>query len=364
MSSIITIKALRGVWGSGPTDVHAAGEDGVLYRFDGSKWKPETSPTKIAVNALHGAGGEVRAVGDLGTMLLRKGGKWTMTSFSLTQNDLGAIRGSSPTDVVAVGYAGTALHFDGKGWTARATGTTNHNMRGLWAAGGGSYWAVGYTHPGSPKPVAQYFNGSSWTMAPVPTSSGTLTDVWGAGGKVFAVGNASKGAMVILEKAGISWKLITPGINGTGYGSNAIWGRSATDVYIAGKSNTVLHRDATSWKALSPPGGCGGYTSVWGTGSSTVFFTSATSCCAGCSMRLQNGFWKSWKTSTFMAGVWGTGPTNVFAVGDKGTLQRFDGLQWNTEAIGTGLPFPDIWGTSATNVFIVGSNGMILHRGK
>jgi hypothetical protein len=36
---------LRAVWGTGPTDVYAAGEGGVLLRFDGAKWTALTSPT-------------------------------------------------------------------------------------------------------------------------------------------------------------------------------------------------------------------------------------------------------------------------------------------------------------------------------
>ena len=52
-----TNKALRTVWGTGPTDVYAAGEDGILLRFNGATWTTVPSPTPNLLIQLWGAAG-------------------------------------------------------------------------------------------------------------------------------------------------------------------------------------------------------------------------------------------------------------------------------------------------------------------
>ncbi len=42
------------MWGTGPTDVYAAGEDGVLFRFNGSTWTALDSRTTQILLGLSG----------------------------------------------------------------------------------------------------------------------------------------------------------------------------------------------------------------------------------------------------------------------------------------------------------------------
>jgi len=65
-----TTKALRAVWGTGPTDVYAAGEDGVLFRYNGSAWTPLDSHTTQILLGLSGtAGSRLFAVGAMSTII-------------------------------------------------------------------------------------------------------------------------------------------------------------------------------------------------------------------------------------------------------------------------------------------------------
>lgn len=66
-----TTKALRAVWGTGPTDVYAAGEDGIMFRFDGSGWTAVDSRTTQILLGLWGDGtpGRVFAVGATATVV-------------------------------------------------------------------------------------------------------------------------------------------------------------------------------------------------------------------------------------------------------------------------------------------------------
>ena len=364
---------LLAVWGTGPSDVHLAGKDGALYHL-GTKWQKATSPTKVAVNAIHGSGGEVHAVGAQGAMLRHKAGAWVQNSILLTDPDaaIHAIQGSSPTEIMATGDYGAALRFDGKTWSATAAGGNGHVLQGVWAAGGGSYWAAGYKNSTPWLPVTLYFNGTAWSNVVVTFTNCMLYDIWGHGDQVFAVGgtNNSNGVK-ILEKTGTAgWQLIQPGAKAMGSG---IWGRSATDFYVVGKAFDcpVLHRDGTSWNVLSSSGTTGiciNYNHVWGTGPSTVFFAGLLKSGYGTVRRLQGTSWKDWTLGGKADAIWGTNPSNVYVVGaawqGASSLFRFDGVQWKAEAVGTGIDLRDVWGTSATDLYITGSGGAILHKGK
>jgi len=74
----------------------------------------------------------------------------------------------------------------------------------------------------------------------------------------------------------------------------------------------------------------------------------------------------SWVTMTsgtteHLYSVWGSSCSNVFAVGDNGTILRYNGRTWTSMTSGTSMGLQGIWGSSATNVFAVGWSGTILH---
>ena len=64
--------------------------------------------------------------------------------------------------------------------------------------------------------------------------------------------------------------------------------------------------------------------------------------------------------------VWGSNPDNVIAVGDEGTVLRYNGQQWSPE---TSLPpgvdaeaLRGVSGSGADDIFVVGREGVILHH--
>jgi hypothetical protein len=66
-------------------------------------------------------------------------------------------------------------------------------------------------------------------------------------------------------------------------------------------------------------------------------------------------------TSIYFTGVWGSSPSDVFAVGDGGAILHYDGSAWSAMSSGTSIYFTGIWGSSPSNVFAVGDSGAILH---
>lgn len=64
---------------------------------------------------------------------------------------------------------------------------------------------------------------------------------------------------------------------------------------------------------------------------------------------------------TSLLGVWGSSPSDVWAVGVAGTIVRYDGTKWALVQSGTGPDLRAVWGSSASDVWFVGAGGTILH---
>jgi len=63
--------------------------------------------------------------------------------------------------------------------------------------------------------------------------------------------------------------------------------------------------------------------------------------------------------NTFQA-LWTIAPNNVWAVGDAGLIQRYDGTTWTASASGTTESLFGVWAASANEVYAVGASGKIL----
>jgi predicted esterase/photosystem II stability/assembly factor-like uncharacterized protein len=66
-------------------------------------------------------------------------------------------------------------------------------------------------------------------------------------------------------------------------------------------------------------------------------------------------------TTNSLTGLWGVSPTDVFAVGPKGTILHFDGRTWSPMTVAGEPHLLSIWGSSSRDVFVVGDKGVIVH---
>jgi len=69
--------------------------------------------------------------------------------------------------------------------------------------------------------------------------------------------------------------------------------------------------------------------------------------------------------------VWGSGPTDVYVAGDKGTILHYNGRKptaspwWTAMTSGITSDLHGVWGSSRDDVFVAGENGIMLHyKGK
>ncbi len=63
-------------------------------------------------------------------------------------------------------------------------------------------------------------------------------------------------------------------------------------------------------------------------------------------------------------GIWGSGPNDIWVVGDRPVALHYDGTTWNEVPLGVNLngsTLNAVWGSGPRDVFAVGDNGMIIH---
>ncbi len=278
---------------------------------------------------------------------------WTPQSVPSTQQ-LRALDGYSENKILAVGNGGTILLYNGTSWQS-IPGITSKDLYGVWWAKDNEAFVAGK------EGLILHFDGTNWT----PMDSGTTTrlrNIWGTSAKdVFAVGDGG----LILHYDGTSWSEMT---SPTAYTIQSTWGSASDNIYAVGGATSsegeggfiILHYDGTQWttqKALPSPLR---FHEIWGEGSTvfaageggSIFFTDT----AGASWAAMNS-----NTSESFRSIWGASTTNVYAVGDSGTIMHYDGTEWSPESSGVSERLFSIWGSSAESIYAVGDAGRILH---
>ena len=101
-------------------------------------------------------------------------------------------------------------------------------------------------------------------------------------------------------------------------------------------------------------------TAAWGSGPSDVWAVGE----GGTILHWNGSAWadaSSGNSSLYFRGVWGSGRNDVWAVGDKGAVLHWDGSAWAAVASGTTSNFYGVWGSGPNDVWAVGSHSAILH---
>jgi len=107
---------------------------------------------------------------------------------------------------------------------------------------------------------------------------------------------------------------------------------------------------------------------VWGSGPTNIFAVGAKGTIVhfnGLKPTLL-GWFKSMNTgvSSTLHGIWGSGPRDVFAVGEGGSVLHNDGQGWKTQTPGITSSFRTVWGTGFSNVFALGEFGTVMNNGR
>jgi len=66
-------------------------------------------------------------------------------------------------------------------------------------------------------------------------------------------------------------------------------------------------------------------------------------------------------TTQSLNAVWGSSDTDVFAVGDSGTIMHYDGAAWTAMDSGVSETLHGVYGDGPNNVYAVGDNAVLMH---
>ncbi|MBX3263404.1 MAG: hypothetical protein KF782_27275 [Labilithrix sp.] len=189
-------------------------------------------------------------------------------------------------------------------------------------------------------------------------------------GAVAPPGDA--GAPDAVAEAGAAWRPVLSDLEGA---LLSVWGSSERDVWAVGGAlgngfdALVVRFDGATWRRLAP----GGQETFWwvhGTGPSDVWLVGEKGRIThwdGASFReLASG------TDATLYGVWAAAPDDAWAVG--GTPERpdatndvvlhWDGASWTSEPLPApkGTALFKVWGSSARDLYVVGEAGVVWHR--
>lgn len=201
----------------------------------------------------------------------------------------------------AVGDAGLAARTSDGGatWTYEATGTIR-DLVGVWASSSTDVWAVGMYG------TILRWDGSTWNLF----NSGTTNHL-------YAVHGSSAGNVWIVgESVRLRW-------NGT---TLTTFSNSATtyDVFALATDN------------------------VWAVGASGWYRFNGTS-------------WVGAGSSTYdLRGIHGVDANNIWAVGEGGTIMRWNGSTWAAQSSGINEYLRGVWAQDVNNVWAVGVEGIVL----
>lgn len=231
---------LMDAWTTSSSNAWAVGEFGFIYRWNGTAWSRQATPTTATLNAVWGASAtDAFAGGDNGTMLRFNGTSWTAMSFPSTASVTG-LWGSSASNVFAATTSGEVIRFNGTAWVV-ATRISS----ALLAIHGSSATDIVATGENG---AALRFNGNVWTAITANTT-GSLAGVWSSGIGAMSVGAAGSGSEgVAFNFNGTSWSSFSTGSSRV---MTSIWGPSASDLYATGEEGTLLRYNGSSWSTVA-----------------------------------------------------------------------------------------------------------------
>lgn len=375
---------LFGLWASSPADVWAVGDEDRVCRFDGSMWREVDCPTNAHLRAvLKGPDGTLVVAGAQGTVLTFRDCAWSRMATG-TSRHLTGLHVEYNGTIHAVGgqfnarrnsFAGTLLRLRGGTWSqlagdeasprlravgrigdavvavgdhgtiARVVGDsivteridTRRDLYALAAADGQRALGVGdggivierttvsaTALPSLAADAAPIGRASPWERVDGCPTDRVLWSLWGDDAHILAVGD--EGAIVSFD--GKRWLAHTAP---EPLHLHGVWGRRADQVYAVGDFATVIEFDGSRWRRIHRLGV--DLSAVADFGPHDLFVVGDE----GLILRSDGvGFERiDGRTRDALYSIWGHDADHVLAVGDFGTILRWNGREWNSFSAGT-----------------------------
>ncbi|HEX9729898.1 MAG TPA: Ig-like domain-containing protein [Gemmatimonadales bacterium] len=396
---------LSSVWGSASNDVWAAGTDSTIVHYNGATWDTVApKPRGFGYGGVWGRStGDMWVIGTGPHFILRgvRGGTVSVTPADPTITALGDTVHLTASAADASANALTGVRFT---WSSSDEGVATVDPAGIVTALANGIADITATAPGGASgSIAVTVQQVAATLA-VPGSASisgvgsthqftveardandnlivSPTTVWTSFNPAVATVNGSSGLVSAVASGQTTVKVTVDGIPGhavvnvsvpgitpvnlwaempTPATFVSVWGKSASDMWAVGPADAAYHFDGTNWIGQVVTGG-GDLADVWGVGSE--LFAAGRNLIA----HFDGSTWTTEPIANILfEGVWGTSPTDVFAVGqpfngNTNGIYHFNGASWSPMvAPGGGTALHAVWGTSSSNVFAAGT-GLMLH---
>lgn len=228
-------------------------------------------------------------------------------------------------------------------------------------------------------PFIWHWNGSEWSRYVGP--DGPVRDfhgVWADGtGRVYVAGTENEdGVVLVSSDNGVTWTEVRRSVDVRYWG---IGGTGPDDVYAVGERPLrdgswlpiIHHFDGAQWDSRWAGVSPGRFLGVKALDSGEVIAYGSQGGMTGLrlamvSVTLDRG--ESWATRTFSYGgglaryeisdLWGMSGV-AYAVGTDGPILQYNRGAWSKVDVQGG--FSGVWGSSPTNVYAVGANGLVVH---
>ncbi|MBI4281843.1 fibronectin type III domain-containing protein [Candidatus Uhrbacteria bacterium] len=181
---------------------------------------------------------------------------------------------------------------------------------------------------------------TTWTEQSLPVTGNFVGQIQVfASNNVYALAYFVTGAGYVLHWNGATWSVMFQKNNWTPYSISVI---SATNMYVAGTNGVIVHWDGTTWIEQTT-GTTRNLYGIWAASSTDLFAVGGYVAPSANPIILHstNGgtTWSSQalpsSITTRLIGIAGVSGSNVVAVGDSGTILRYNGTSWVQEISGT-----------------------------
>lgn len=270
--------------------------------------------------------------------------------------ELDGVWAASPTSVVAVGRTGTVIRWDGRTWSRITAVSSGADHQTIWGFGPTDFYVA---IVGNVNGTRLFRYDGTW-VPQTPAPANIVSALWGSSGRVFAAGAGGE----IGHYDSSTWSYST---NGT-LDFNGIWGTDANNAIAVGNGGTA-YRYAGSW-APDPTGTTFLLRDIAGTGSVEFAVGNVSAVMkAPVVLRHMNNTWTDMSAmlpavgNVIIHAVWVVSPTDVYAVGESGTILHYDGTAWTSMPSGVTVTLTEIFGVTEgakTDLFAVGAAGTVL----
>jgi hypothetical protein len=200
------------------------------------------------------------------------------------------------------------------------------------------------------------------------TLGGAVLSVWGTGpDDVYAVGGPLGNSgfdAIAVHYDGAKWTKLSPG------GADSFWwvaGSGAKDVWMVGEKGRITHYDGASF-VESPRLTTATIWGVWAASASDAWAVGGTpeggtSAPNDVVLHWDGQAWSEdalpQKLGRALNKVWGTSSSDLYAVGEAGTIWHRKGTTWSLEKNPATANLFTVYGCSATDVYVVGGQDVL-----